>query len=147
MSSQDASEKEILNDIRTYQRITAAAALRATAVRVFDSWEKAAAYSKMDGKTSTYQIADSLQLPQRTVANWADDFVRAMLASPPDDFHKSHRALFSLGELSVDLAQLKKKKKTISAPTQSAIPASTLDASSLTTSIAESTPPTKEASP
>ena len=147
MASQDAFGNEILNDIRTYQRITAAAASRATAVRVFDSWEKAAAYSRMDGKTSTYQIADSLQLPQRTVASWADDFVRAMLASPPDDFHKSHRALFSLGELSVDLAQLKKRKKTLSALTPSAIPASTLDAPSLPTPISECSPPTKEPTP
>jgi hypothetical protein len=101
-------------------------ASKATANKVIDSWEKAAAYAKMDGKTSTYKIAETVGVPQRTVATWADDLVKASLASPPDEFHSSHKAMFSLGELSIDLAQLKKRKASRATPT--AEPEPTLDA-------------------
>lgn len=111
MSAIEEGNREILNDIRSYLRITAAAASRATANRIIDSWEKASVYARMDGKTSTYKIAEALGLPQRTVAGWADDFVRANLASPPDEFHQSHRALFSPSELLIEISQLKRKKK------------------------------------
>lgn len=107
----DAGIAAILNDIRSYTRIAAAASSKQTAVRVFDSYEKALVYTKMDGKTSTYKIADATGVPQRTVATWADDFVLANLAAPPDEIHSSHKALFSLSELSIDLSTLKKRKK------------------------------------
>ncbi len=101
----------ILNDIRSYTRIAAAASLRQTAARIFDTYEKALAYTKMDGNTSTYKIADVTTVPQRTVATWADDFVQANLAAPPDEIHSSHKALFTLSELVIDLSTLKKRKK------------------------------------
>ena len=122
MSAADEKEHEILNDVRAYLRITAANASRSTANRVIDSWEKASVFAKMDGKSSTYKIAEGLGIPQRTVANWADDFVKAGLASPPDEFHSSHKALFLLSELSIDASQLKRKKKeTTAAPTQTPV--------------------------
>lgn len=114
----------ILNDIRSYTRIAAAGSLKQMAARVFDSHEKAVVYSKMDGRTSTYKIAEAANVPQRTVATWADDFVRANLAAPPDDVHSSHRSLFSLSELAVDLSTLKKRKK----QGEAVSPTSTLDA-------------------
>jgi len=101
----------ILNDIRTYLRITALAAARQTAMRVLDSYEKAIVYSKMDGKTSSYKIADATAVPQRTVADWADEFVKSSLASPPNEFYQSHKALFSLSELFIDLTTLKRRRK------------------------------------
>ncbi|MCL4519311.1 MAG: hypothetical protein M1587_08955, partial [Thaumarchaeota archaeon] len=102
---------EILNDIRSYTRIAAAASSRPTAVRVLDSYEKARVYSLMDGKTSTYKISESAGVPQRTIAAWADEFVKSNMAVAPDDFHASHKSLFSLSELAIDLSSLKRKRK------------------------------------
>jgi hypothetical protein len=109
----------ILTDIRSYLRTTAAASSRSAAQRVIDSQEKAVAYSKMDGKTSTYAIADATGVPPRTVANWAEDFVHAGLTSPPGELFPSHRALFSLNELSVNLTILKARKKKKETPSSS----------------------------
>jgi hypothetical protein len=117
------TDREIWNDIRSYLRITAAASSKVTALKLFDSWEKSIVYDRMDGKTSTYKLAQAVEVPQRTVATWADDFVRAGLAAPPDEFHPSHRALFALGQLSVDSTSLKKRKK----PPTSGPPTETLD--------------------
>jgi hypothetical protein len=123
--SRDADNAVILNDIRAYTKIAAISSSRLAAKRVFDSYEKALVYSKMDGKTSTYKISDATGVPQRTVATWVDDFVRAILASTPDQIHSSHRALFSLSELSIDLSTLKKRKKEAEAAQQP--PAASLD--------------------
>lgn len=114
----DSEIATILNDIRSYTRMAAASSSRQTAVRAFDSYEKALVYSKMDGNTSTYKIAEATGVPQRTVAAWADDFVKSNLAAPPDEIHSSHRALFSSSELSIDLSTLKKRKKQADAPQQ-----------------------------
>lgn len=121
----DAGIAAILNDIRSYTRVAAATSSRQTAARVFDSYEKALVYTKMDGKTSTYKIADATGVPQRTVAMWADDFVQANLAASPDDIHSSHKALFSLSELAIDLSAMKKRKKQAEAAQQPA--SATLD--------------------
>jgi hypothetical protein len=121
----DSGIAAILNDIRSYARVGAAASSRQTAARVFDSYEKALVYTKMDGKTSTYKIAEATGVPQRTVATWADDFVQANLAAPPDEFHSSHKALFSLSELAIDISALRKRKKQADAAQQQASP--TLD--------------------
>ena len=111
MSDHSDRDIAILNDIRSYLRITAASSSRDVASKVIDTQEKANIYSKMDGKTSTFQIADATGVPQRTVGNWAEDFVKSGLASPPNEFFRSHRALFSLTELAVDISLLKKRKK------------------------------------
>jgi hypothetical protein len=103
--------KRLLGDIRTYLRITAAATSKQIAMRVLDSFEKALVYSKMDGNTSSYKIQEATSVPNRTVLDWADEFVRSGLASSPDGFYSSHRALFSLNELSIDISTLKKRRK------------------------------------
>lgn len=102
---------DVLVEMRAYLRITAAVSLRSVAERVIDTQEKAIVFSKMDGKTSTYVIAEATSIPPRTVANWGEEFVKAGLASPPNEFFPSHRALFSLTELSVDMSLLRKRKK------------------------------------
>lgn len=102
---------KILNDIRSYLRITAAASSRAIVAKILDTQEKAVVYSKLDGKTSQQKIADATGVPQRTIADWAEMFVKAGLASPPDEYHSSHRALFSLSELGIDLSVLRRRKK------------------------------------
>jgi hypothetical protein len=111
--SDELNEKmlNVLTDIRSYLRITSAVSSRPAAARVLDTKEKAFVYSKMDGKSSTYEIADATGVPQRTVGNWAEEFVKSGLASPPNEFFPSHRALFSLNELSVNLSLLKKRKE------------------------------------
>jgi hypothetical protein len=106
----DDKTLQLLTDIRSYLRITAAAASKNAAERTIDSQEKAMAYSKMDGRTSTYQIAEGLKVPQRTVANWAEIFVSSGLASPPNELYQSHRALFSLNELSLNISDLKNRR-------------------------------------
>jgi hypothetical protein len=124
----DDKTLQVLTDIRSYLRITAAASSRQAAGRVIDSQEKAIAYSKMDGKTSSYQIADALDIPPRTVANWAEDFVISGLASPPNELFASHRALFFLNELSVNSSELKnrKKREQVRLPISSALPVKTI---------------------
>ena len=109
--SPDVETKKLLSDIRSYLRIAAASSSRPTAARVLDSYEKAIVYTKLDGTTSTYKIADATGVPQRTVLNWADECVRFGLASPPNDLYQSHRALFSLSELGIDLGTLKKRRR------------------------------------
>lgn len=101
----------ILADILSYVRLNAAASVRGSASKAFDFYEKVLVYSKMDGKTSTYKIAEITGVPQRTVADWGDDLVKSGLASPPTEFHASHRALFSLSELSIDLSAFKRRRK------------------------------------
>jgi hypothetical protein len=102
---------KILHDIRTYLRIAASAAAKPTVGSVLNTQEKAMVYSKMDGKTSQQKISASTNVPQKTVSNWADEFVEVRLAMPPDEYYPSHRALFSLAELGIDLRALKKRAK------------------------------------
>lgn len=101
----------ILSDIRAYVRISAASASKATAQKTLDTWEKALVYSKLNGVTSQAKIAEDTTLPQKTVSNWVIEFVESGLASEPNELFKSHRALFSLRELGIDLAKLKPRKK------------------------------------
>ncbi len=102
---------KILHDIRTYLRIAASAAAKSMAGAVLDTQEKALVYSKMDGKTSQQKISSSSGVPQKTISNWADEFVEAKLAMPPDEYYPSHRALFSLAELGISLQALRKRAK------------------------------------
>ena len=102
---------KILYDIRTYLRMAASAAARQTAGTVLNTQEKAMVYSKMDGRTSQQKISGSTGVPQKTISNWADEFVEFRLAMPPDEYYSSHRALFSLGELGINLQALGKRAK------------------------------------
>lgn len=112
----EAKNNETLNSIASYLRIIAANAVRPKAGQVLDKYEKAVAYSKMDGNTSQMKIATSLGVPQRTVANWADDFLHYHLVQAPSDYNSSHKALFTLEELGVDVAGLKKQYVKTPAP-------------------------------
>jgi hypothetical protein len=138
MPDSDVGIAAILNDIRLYTRMAAAVASKPMASRVLESYEKALVYSKLDGMTSTYKVAEATGIPPRTVLNWADDFVRANLAAPPDQFTSSHRALFSLAELSIDLTALKKRRKQTEVPQQSAIPTLDSEAGQPTREVAQS---------
>ncbi len=102
---------KILNDIRSYLRITAAASLRNTAANTLDTQEKALVYSKMDGKTSQPKIESMTGVPQKTISNWANAFVEGGLASPPNEYYPAHGALFSLNELGINISVLKKRGK------------------------------------
>jgi hypothetical protein len=91
--------------------MNAAYSLRDNATNILTTYEKASVYNKMNGKTSTYKISEITKVPQRTVATWAEDFVKAGLATGPNETFTSHRALFTLTELSVDISTLRKRDK------------------------------------
>jgi hypothetical protein len=119
------SETEnLLNDIRAYLRLSAAAALRANASSVLDTCEKALVYSKLDGKMTQTKIEADTSVPQPTVSIWLTGFVQAGLVAPPDQYNSSHRALFTLQELGIELGTLKKRAKT-SKPSAQPSPATT----------------------
>lgn len=116
----------LLNEIKMYLRISAAYASRSKAATILDTQEKAMVYEKLDGTTTQQTIADLTKVPRQTVTRWADEFVRAGLASAPDKYQSTHRALFSLAELGIDMNILKKRARGGPAPSSS--PAtSTLD--------------------
>lgn len=101
----------LLNDIRAYLRINAAAAARSVAAKILDLQEKALVYSKMDGKNSQIKIESMTGVPQKTISNWANEFASAGLVSVPNEYVTAHRALFSLNELGIDISTLKKRTK------------------------------------
>lgn len=112
----------ILSDIRAYLRISAAAASGASASKIFDNYEKAWVYGKLDGKNSQIKIKQITQVPQKTISNWVELFVQARLASPPDEYNPSHRAMFTLRELGIDVDTLKKRDKKRTKPSSEAMP-------------------------
>jgi len=104
------SETErLLNDIKAYLRISAAAASRANAKTVIDTYEKALVYSKLDGKITQTKIQADTKIPQTTISMWLTGLVQAGLVAPPDQYNDSHRALFTLQELGIELGTLKKR--------------------------------------
>ncbi|OWP55797.1 MAG: hypothetical protein B2I17_08885 [Thermoplasmatales archaeon B_DKE] len=112
MSDQSQNKyAELMYDIRSYLRINAANLSKETASKLLTSYEKAYVYSKMDGKTSTYKISELTGVPQRTVATWAEDFVKGGLATGPNEFFSSHRALFILTEIAIDITSLRTRDK------------------------------------
>jgi len=116
----------ILNDILSYLRITAAAASKTIAAKTLDTQEKAAVYSTMDGKTPQQKIASTTGIPRQTIGDWAAVFVEAGLVSPPNKYYEAYRALFTLNELGINIAVLKKRGKSKQPDTA---PSSTLDTS------------------
>jgi len=104
--------ERLLNDIKAYIRISAAADSRIVAKATFDTYEKALVYSKLDGRTFQTKIEIDTGIPQQTVSDWLADFVQTGLASPPDKYNACHRALFTLLELGIKLSALKKRTKT-----------------------------------
>jgi hypothetical protein len=109
MENTNTKTEETLHEIAAYLRIIAASSVKQRAGEVINKWQKAMVYDKMDGNTSQQKIATAIGVPQRTVANWADEFLHYHLAVPPSVFNSSHKALFSLEELNVDVSSLKKQ--------------------------------------
>ena len=114
MEETSKNDEQFYN-LTAYLRIIAATSVRGNAAEVIDTWEKAIVYSKMDGSTSQMKIASNLGISQRTVAFWADVFVRHHLALAPSKYNSSHKGLFSLEELGIAADKLKKsyRPKTI----------------------------------
>lgn len=103
--------EKILNDIRAYLRINAAAALRPVAATVIDSQEKAKVYEKLsEGKTQPMIEAET-GIPQRTISDWVGKFTEAGLVTPPNEHERVYRALFTLRELGINTAGLRTRKK------------------------------------
>ena len=102
---------KILNDIRAYLRITAAAASKSVATKVIDIQEKARVYEKLNGEMSQQKIETETGVPQQTISRWTDEFVDAGLASLPNEYCKNYKALFTLRELGISISGLKKRRK------------------------------------
>ncbi len=105
---------KILNDIRAYPRVTAAVASRTNAARVIDSADKADVYTRLDGTTSQAKTEQITGVPNQTLSRWLADFVLEGIASPPNDYYKSHKALYTLPELGISSSVLKKRVKSAS---------------------------------
>jgi transposase len=121
--SEKASSDEMLNDIRAYLRISAASASKTVATKVFDSQEKALVYQKLGEKKSQGKIEAETGVLQSTVSRWFDEFVEAGLASEPNQSSNAYKALFSLRELGINVAELERRKvrqKKISNPKEKA---------------------------
>lgn len=101
--------ERILNDIRSYMRTFAAATLRKAAGELIDTREKAQVYGEMNGRNTQASISTTTEVPQTTISRWADDFVKAGVASPPNEFYDSHKALFTLDELGIDTTLLRRR--------------------------------------
>lgn len=96
---------KILDDIRTYLRITAAAASRTVAKTTVDTLEKAQVYEKLCEGKSQRKIEEETGIPQKTISNWVAKFTEAGLLSP------TNKALFTLRELGINMSELGSRKK------------------------------------
>lgn len=101
----------LLNEIRAYLRINAAALCKDVATKVLDSQEKAMVFAKLDGNTSQSKIESDTKIPIQTINRWINDFIEAGLISPSNKYSKNYKALFTLRELSIDATELSKRKK------------------------------------
>lgn len=102
---------KILNDIRTYLHINAAAASKAAASPVIDTQEKAQVYEKLGENKSQTKIETETGVPIQTINRWINEFVEAGLVSPPNEYCKNYKALFTLRELAINTSDLAKRKK------------------------------------
>ena len=108
--SDNTDSNAILNDIRTYLRINAASASKTTALIIFDTQEKAQVYQKLGERKSQIKIQAETGVPQPTINRWFNEFVEAGLAAEPNEFSTDYKALFSLRELGINIAELGKRK-------------------------------------
>jgi DNA-binding transcriptional ArsR family regulator len=100
----------LLTEMRAYLRVMAASNLRAVeAGRVIDTYEKAVLYSKLDGNTTQLRLQEIVGVPQPTISVWLTRFTEAGIVTPPNEAYRNHRALFTLQELGVNMAALKKR--------------------------------------
>ena len=92
-----------------YLRAMASVALRPMAEEVLDTYEKALLFSKLDGNTSQLKLQEMTRIPQATISRWVNEFTDAGIVAPPGKAFRNHQARFSLRELRVNMAGLKKK--------------------------------------
>lgn len=102
---------KLLNDIRTYLRISAASASKAVARDIINTQEKSQVYDKLGEGKSQQKIESETGIPQRTISDWITKFVEAGLVSPPNEYVKTHKALFTLRELGINASELGTRKK------------------------------------
>lgn len=122
MSEKEASGspiEQLLFEIATYLRASAASVLKEKASQAIDTYRKAITYKNLDGYTNQAKIANTLGVTRQSISNYVQDFVEAGLAMQPSKFYSNNKALFTLEELGIDINKLKKqerakgKKKTI----------------------------------
>lgn len=102
----------LLSELILYTRMGAVASARQMASSTIDTYEKALVYSKLDGKSTQSKIEAETGIRQSTISDWARLFVRNRLAAEPSNYYPTHKALFTLEELGIDINSLKKKSKT-----------------------------------
>jgi transposase-like protein len=102
---------KILNDIRAYLRISAAAASKSVAASVIDTQEKAQVYEKLGEGKSQQKIESETGIANQTISDWMRKFVEAGLVSPPNDYLKTYRSLFTLKELGINATALEKRRE------------------------------------
>lgn len=111
MSKKEDERDRLLFEIMTYIRATAAIGLKEKTKGILNSYRKALAYQNLDGNRPQTEIAKICGVSQPMISGYANEFVSNGLAIEPNRYYRFHRALFSLGELEVDLASLKKLEK------------------------------------
>jgi hypothetical protein len=102
--NQDDRDRMLL-EMHAYARALAASAMSGRAKKVIDDYQKALVYSSLNGKTDE-EMHRITKVPRRTITDWVKLFVKNDLA-PAEG--RLERALFSLEELDIDLAALKKE--------------------------------------
>ncbi len=80
----------ILGDIRSYVRSMAANAVRPSATRVLDEYEKALVFDKLglDGNATGTSLEQTTKIANSTISDWLSKFAEAGIAAPPDDAHR-----------------------------------------------------------
>ena len=73
--------------------------------------EKTQVYEKLYEGASQPKIEAATGVPQQTVSRWINEFVEAGLVTPPNEYSKNYRALFTLRELAINTTELAKRKK------------------------------------
>lgn len=92
-----------------YLRVMASVAVRPLAEEILDTYEKALLFSRLDGNTPQLKLQEMTKIPQATISRWVNEFTDAGIVAPPGKAFRNHQARFTLGELRVNIAGLKKK--------------------------------------
>jgi hypothetical protein len=104
-----SESNRMLNDIRAYLRLSAAASAKISASAIIDSYEKGLIYEKLDGQTTQVKLEQITKIPISTINRWLDSFLQGRIITPPDEYYSSYRALFTLQELGIQLDALKRR--------------------------------------
>jgi predicted HTH transcriptional regulator len=103
--NQDDRDRMLL-EMHAYARALAASAISGRAKKVIDDYQKALVYCSLNGAKTDEETHRTTNVPRRTITDWVKLFVKNDLAIAEG---KLERALFSLEELDIDLAALKKE--------------------------------------